>query len=82
MTERHHAQLSLAAIVLYGIAIKSPEELMDAELRRVDVAGHGPLRSRSRMLVLRKLRAWTFERPPKAGGRVRSPPHGTGGALT
>lgn len=88
MTERHHAQLSLAAIVLYGIAIKSPEELMDAELRRVDViladgelvdivfaamqrrwpqsAKRGrkgtPAEVALRMLVLRKLRAWTFER--------------------
>lgn len=88
MTERHHAQLSLAAIVLYGIAIKSPEELMDPELRRVDgiladaelvdivlaamqrrwpqSAKRGrkgtPAEVALRMLVLRKLRAWTFER--------------------
>lgn len=88
MTERHHAQLSLAAIVLYGIAIKSPEELMDPELRRVDgiladaelvdivfaamqrrwpqSAKRGrkgtPAEVALRMLVLRKLRDWTFER--------------------
>lgn len=43
MTERHHAQLTLAAIVLYGIAVKSPDELMDPELRRVDAVLDDPV---------------------------------------
>lgn len=36
MTERHHAQLTLTSIILYGLAAQSPDELMDPELRRID----------------------------------------------
>ena len=35
MTTRRHAQLSLA-VVLWGVAIKSLDELLDPELRRID----------------------------------------------
>lgn len=88
MTERQHAQLTLTSIVLYGLAIASPDELMDPELRRVDgllddkqlvdvvfeamqnrwaqSAKRGrrgtPAEVALRMLVLRKLRGWTFDR--------------------
>src|SRR5262249_40221677 len=88
MTERQHAQLTLTSIVLYGLAIASPDELMDPELRRVDgllddkqlvdvvfeamqkrwaqSAKRGrrgtPAEVALRMLVLRTLRGWTFDR--------------------
>jgi Transposase domain (DUF772) len=36
MTRRRHAQLTIAQVVLFGLAVK-PEDLMDPELRQIDV---------------------------------------------
>jgi hypothetical protein len=35
MTRRRHAQLTIAQVVLFGLAV-DPENLMDPELRQID----------------------------------------------
>ena len=38
MTRRHEAQLTIAQLVLFGVVVPRPEDLMDAVLRRIDEA--------------------------------------------
>jgi IS5 family transposase len=88
MVRRHYAQLTLSQLILFGVLMPSPEELMDPQLRRIDgllddealvnevlevlrrrrpqSARRGrpgtPAEVMLRMLVLKHVRQWSFER--------------------